>query len=80
MSTNFCPQYISFKMNGLTVKLDNLTIHSDPNTIWVRFCGTPCSIQSFLFKENYIRGHLLKLLNKYVLYKKERRPTRCKFP
>ena len=26
MSTIFFPQYISFKMNGLTVLLDNLTI------------------------------------------------------
>ena len=27
MSTSFFPQYISFKMNGLTILLDNLTIH-----------------------------------------------------
>ena len=27
MSTIFSPQCISFKMNGLTVLLDNLTIH-----------------------------------------------------
>ena len=47
MSTNFCPQYISFKMNGLTVKLDNLTIHNNSNSKWVRFCGTPCSKFSF---------------------------------
>ena len=44
MSTSFCPQYISFKMNGLIVKLDNLTIHNNPNIKWVRFCGTPCTI------------------------------------
>ena len=27
MSTSFFPQYISFKMNGLKILLDNLTIH-----------------------------------------------------
>ena len=27
MSTSFIPQYISFKMNGLKILLDNLTIH-----------------------------------------------------
>ena len=27
MSTIFFPQYISFKMNGLTILLDNLTNH-----------------------------------------------------
>ena len=41
-STSFCPQYISFKMNGLMGKLDNLTYHNNPNTKWVRFRGTPC--------------------------------------
>ena len=44
MSTSFCPQYISFKMNGLMGKLDNLPIHNNPNTKWVRFRGTPCII------------------------------------
>ena len=43
MSTSICPQYISFKMNGLMGKLDNLPIHNNPNTKWVRFRGTPCS-------------------------------------
>ena len=43
MSTSFCPQYISFKMNGLMGKLDNLLIHNKPNRKWVRFRGTPCS-------------------------------------
>ena len=32
-------------MNGLMVKLDNLTIYNNPNTKWVRFCGTPCTIR-----------------------------------
>ena len=39
MSTSFCPQYISFKMNGLIVELDNLTIHNNPE--WVNFMGHP---------------------------------------
>ena len=29
-------------MNGLIRKLDNLTIHNNPNSKWVRFRGTPC--------------------------------------
>ena len=29
-------------MNGLIVKLGNLTILNNPNTKWVRFCGSPC--------------------------------------
>ena len=28
-------------MHGLIGKLDNLTIHNNPNTKWVRFRGTP---------------------------------------
>ena len=46
MSTSFCPQYISFKMNDLMGKLDNLTIHNNPNTKWVRFRGTPCTLHT----------------------------------
>ena len=43
MSASFCPQHISFRINGLTVKLDNLNIHNNPNKKWLRFCGTPCN-------------------------------------
>ena len=43
-SRRFWAQYISFKMNGLIVKFDNLTIPSNQITNWVKFCGTPCSI------------------------------------
>ena len=32
---------ILYEMNGLIVKFDNHTIHNNPNTKWVRFCGTP---------------------------------------
>ena len=41
MSISFYPHYISFKRNDLKVKMDNLTIHDNLNTKWVRFCGTP---------------------------------------
>ena len=40
ISTSFCSQYISFKMNGLIVKLYNQV---NPKTNWTRFCGTPCT-------------------------------------
>ena len=46
ISTSFCPQCISFIMNGLMGTLDNLTIHNNPNTKWVRFRGTPCIFSS----------------------------------
>ena len=43
MSTSFFSQSINFKISGLIVILDNLTIYNNPNTKWARFSGTPCS-------------------------------------
>ena len=65
MSTDFSPQYISFKMKGRILILDNLTIHKNPNTKWVRFCGTPCSIDSMLWKISPPKKGKLKALSKH---------------
>ena len=44
MITSFDSQYINFKMHGLIVIKDNLTIDNNPNPKWARFSGTPCRI------------------------------------
>ena len=42
----FFSHYIHFKMNGLLVIIDNLSIDNGPNTKWVRFSGTLCILLS----------------------------------